>query len=159
MITNTSVIVIVIIVIADRDRVGRDWVRGEPWVVGVPALDTSFHSSWWLAWCIVIRKTMVMRTAWMMFHRHDNGGKVYEHYGPWGLYTSFMTAWWNIGRTTPTVLYRWLSSLWLKRRKCFCLFSILSSSELKVLLSNDFNIFSYQWAQNSLTFTRMALQW
>ena len=45
MITNTSVIVIVIIVIADRDRVGRDWVRGEPWVVGVPALDTSFHSS------------------------------------------------------------------------------------------------------------------
>ena len=46
MITNTIVIVIVIIVIADGDRAGRDWVRGEPWVVGVPALDTSFHSSW-----------------------------------------------------------------------------------------------------------------
>ena len=46
IITNTIVIVIVIIVIADGDRAGRDWVRGEPWVVGVPALDTSFHSSW-----------------------------------------------------------------------------------------------------------------
>ena len=43
---NTNTIVIVIIVIADGDRVGRDWVRGEPWVVGVPALNTSFHSSW-----------------------------------------------------------------------------------------------------------------